>query len=106
MNWFRRRRRTPAQLLASLQDVFPSEYELKADEYGVGIILRGNLLAYAELSRSRKDVVIGYSIAIMGGYAAEIALIVSSVIDTYVDLEIGFEATRFEDLRPANAEAS
>lgn len=105
MIWFKRRW-TIQRLAAHLQARLPDEYLVLTDD--IGLAIKDNnvqtIVAAVDLSPNSKAAVIAFSVDVYPGRAAELALILSNLIDTYVDVDMAFYAETLPKLRADNIE--
>lgn len=100
MKWFKRRW-TIQRLAAHLQARLPNEYLVLTDK--VGLAIKDNrvetIVAAIDLSPNQKSAIIAFSVDIYPGRAAELAMILKDLIDTYVDVDTAFYAENLQKLR-------
>ena len=93
---------TTESLRDELRRFVPPDYEVIFDDSGVGVKAQGSLVAYIELTEDRKEAVVAYSVTCWPGFAAELAVILNGLLNTFIDVNVGFVASEFSDIREAH----
>ncbi len=101
MNLFKKKWTTES-LRDSLRYFLPPEYEVVFDDDGVGVKTAGAMIAYIELTEDRREAVVAFAVTCWPGFAAELAVLLSGLLNTYVDVNVGFVASEMDDIREAN----
>lgn len=96
---FFKKKWTNEKLRDALRQYVPPEYRVEFDAEGVGVKIHDNLAAYIELTFDGKEAVVAFSALCWPAFAAELALILSGLLNTYIDAETGFVAGDMADLR-------